>query len=280
MTIIDLPILRVDTKSLFSSSIKRGALESDCETTIDEDVLITNGGQPIMAYLNLRGKVDTDALRWAVKTVKYSTLKRTTGALSTSRVFGYMPRRTLLADYCHESDIKEVGAKQSAILKDFSKNLESFYGEFFPEVLARHYKTVEEKILPEWRLSGSPFTSGIVNKNNPLKYHRDAGNFKGLFSNMVAFKKDVQGGRLCLPEFGIKFEIADNSLLIFDGQKYVHGVTPIIKKSKTAYRYTVVWYSLEQMWKCLPLGEEVERIRVKKAEREQRRLKLNTVEIR
>lgn len=277
MKTVELPVPQIDTKSLTSANMKRGALERDCQTIIDEDVLITTGGEPVIAYLNLSGRVDTDALRWACQTAKYTTSKRTTGALSTSRVFGYMPRRTLLADYCHESDLKEIGAKQSAILKDFSKNLESFYGEFFPEVLARHYKTVEENILPEWRLAGSPFTSGIVNKNNPLKYHRDAGNFKGLFSNMVAFKKDVQGGRLCLPEFGIKFEIADNSLLIFDGQKYVHGVTPIIKKSECAYRYTVVWYSLEQMWNCLPLGEEVARIRVKKAEREQKRLTLKSV---
>lgn len=276
MRTIELPLIEIDTKALTSANMKRGALERDCQTLIDEDVLITTGGEPIIAYLSLDGKVDTAALRWACQTTNYATSKRTSGTLTTSRVFGFMPRRTLLADYCHESDLKAVGAKQSAILKDFSKNLEAFYGEFFPDVLAKHYQTIEEKILPEWRIAGSPFTSGIVNKNNPLKYHRDAGNFKGLFSNMVAFKKDVQGGRLCLPEFGIKFEIADNTLLIFDGQKYVHGVTPIIKKTASAYRYTVVWYSLEQMWNCLPLGEEVERIRAKKAEREKKRLTLNT----
>lgn len=255
--------------------VMRSAEENDCETLITEDTLVTTGGgKTIIAYLSLKDKVDTDALRWACLTTKYGTATRTGGLKSQSRTFGYMPRRTLLADFCHESDIKSIGAKQSIVFKDFAKQLEGFYRQHFPEVLEKHYKTVEEKILPEWRIEGSPFTSGIVNKDNPLKYHRDAGNFKGVFSNMVAFKKDVAGGRLCLPEFGIKFEIADNSLLIFDGQTYVHGVTPIIKLSGEAYRYTVVWYSLEQLWQCLPLSDEAKRIQTKKTQRERKRVDL------
>ena len=183
-----------------------------------------------------------------------------------------MPRRALLADYCHRSDVKQIGAKQSVIFETFSKDIEGFYREHFPEVLETHYRVVEQKILPEWRISGSPFTSGIVNKNNELPYHRDAGNFKGVYSNMIAFKNQVSGGRLCVPEFGIKFEIEDNSLLIFDGQKYLHGVTPIIKTGRQSYRYTVVYYSLEQLWKCLPIGEELDRIRDKRVSREKKRV--------
>ena len=36
--------------------------------------------------------------------------------------------------------------------------------------------------------------------------------------------------------------------------------------------YSVVYYSLEQMWKCEPLGDEVERIRNVKTQREIKRL--------
>lgn len=227
-----------------------------------------------MVYLSIKGKIQTDALRWACMNTKYNRSDRTSGLVTNSRTFGYMPRRAIMADYCHESDVRAIGAKPSLIFKNFSRELEQYYQQFFPEKHAEHRRTVEEKILPEWRIKGSPFTSGIVNKDNKLLYHRDAGNFKGLYSNMVAFKKDVEGGRLCLPEFGIKFEIADESLLIFDGQEYVHGVTPIMKTSTGAYRYTVVWYSLEQMWQCLPLQEESKRIQTKKTEREKNRVEL------
>jgi len=76
---------------------------------------------------------------------------------------------------------------------------------------------------------------------------------------------------LICPEFGLKFEISDGSLLIFNGQEILHGVSPIKKMSADAYRYTVVYYTMQQMWKCLPMPEEIKRIRQVKTAREQKR---------
>ena len=70
----------------------------------------------------------------------------------------------------------------------------------------------------------------------------------------------------------MKFEIEDNTILIFDGQSIVHGVTPLKKYSNDSYRYTIVYYSLEQMWKCDTIKEEVLRIRKLKKEREFKRI--------
>ncbi len=247
----------------------RSALESDSKNLIDEDVIISENGRPIILYRKI--EVDSNNLRWACINTKYDTSKRTSGLASVSRTFGFMPRRTLYADYCHDSDANKIGVKQNAIFKTFSESIIHYYEDFFPEELARHKQTVENAILPEWRIKNSPFTSGIVNKDNPLKYHYDSGNFEDCLSNMVAFKKGVKGGRLVCPEYDLKFEIADNTILIFDGQKILHGVTPIQKIRSDAYRYTVVYYSLKQMWKCEPLSEEVARIRKVKTEREQKR---------
>lgn len=74
-----------------------------------------------------------------------------------------------------------------------------------------------------------------------------------------------------MPEFGLGFEIKNSSLLIFDGQSILHGVTPIRRESENSYRYTVVFYTLLQMWKCEPLDKELARIRKIKTEREQKR---------
>lgn len=53
----------------------------------------------------------------------------------------------------------------------------------------------------------------------------------------------------------------------------MHGVTPIIKTHRDGYRFTVVYYSLEQMWKCLTITQELARIRNVKTQREAKRLK-------
>ena len=55
---------------------------------------------------------------------------------------------------------------------------------------------------------------------------------------------------------------------MFDGQGIMHGVTPITYESPLSYRYSIVYYSLKQMWKCLTIDEELVRIRNKKTQRE------------
>ena len=88
---------------------------------------------------------------------------------------------------------------------------------------------------------------------------------------MVAWRYKCVGGHLAIPEYNIGLEIADNSVLFFDGQKIMHGVTPIKYLSPKAYRYSLVFYTLKQMWKCQPFNKEFARIKQVKSDREIRR---------
>ena len=123
-----------------------------------------------------------------------------------------------------------------------------------------------------WKLGETVFTSGIVNKNNQINYHFDTGNFTEVFSAMLAFKNDMVGGHLVLPQYDLALEIADGSLTLFDGQKALHGVTPIHYKSDRSYRFTMVYYSLKNMWHCLEIDDELARIRNVKTVREKKRI--------
>jgi hypothetical protein len=251
---------------------KRTALEDDVDETITEDTIITTNGIPVILYCKM--KENLDALRWAVQTIKYETGPRTLGLISQSRIFGYRPRITVRHDYCNPTSMATEFPKQHFVITDFASQLTNYYQNNFPEVFQKHEEIVNEKILPEWKIENSIFTSGIVNKDNALKYHFDSGNFKGVLSNMVAFKKNVVGGRLVIPSYNIKLEISDSSLCIFDGQSILHGVSPFYssKPEQDHYRYTIVYYSLEQMWKCEPFGSEIKRIRKRKKDQEHKRI--------
>ena len=89
---------------------------------------------------------------------------------------------------------------------------------------------------------------------------------------MVAFKSNTKGGYLSLPQYDVGFEIANNSLMLFDGQKILHGVTTFKLLSKDAYRISIVYYSLQQMWKCEPVSAELARIKDVRTELEKTRL--------
>lgn len=249
---------------------KRTALLTDVNEFVTEDTLITIDGQPALLYLNL--KDDTSALRWAVKNQKYQAHRRSNGLKQESNLFGYTPRITFRQDYCTITAMAEKYPKQHTIISSFIENIHGYYQTYFPDTYEKHKDIVEEKVMTDWKMGDTPFTSGIVNKNNALKYHTDTGNFKGVLSNMVVLKKGVKGGHLVVPELDRAFECADNTLIIFNGQDLIHGVSPIEYEDEGSYRYSVVYYSLESMWRCEPLGEEIKRIQKVKTKREQKRL--------
>lgn len=85
----------------------------------------------------------------------------------------------------------------------------------------------------------------------------DTGNFKDVFSIMLGLKKDIKGGYLHIPELKVNLKISNGSLSMFDGQRFVHGVTPMVGTSEKSYRFTIVFYSLVQMWNCLETSAEV-----------------------
>ena len=250
---------------------KRSAFITDVDNIIKKDTIVYCKDNPVILYQKLENDL-TKNLRWSVKNTNFTSGKRSRGLSHISRTFGFSPRIAMRQDYCHTSSMAYDQPKHHIVLTKFADYLNDAYAKNFPDVFEQHSKQVEKKIKPEWKIANTPFTSGIINKNNPLKYHFDQGNFKGVMSNMIAFKKDVTGGHLVIPEFNIALEIEDNTLTIFDGQDILHGVSGFDRNNDLGYRYTIVYYSLEQMWKCEPVDQEVVRIRKIKQEREKKRL--------
>lgn len=259
-TLLDLPLY-----------IKRGAREGDFDTLIKESVTLVEDGKVKVIYQDLDElSISSSPIVKALKAIRYETGKRTTGLKSTSRIFGFRPRATVRKNYCAVTSLAREYPEEHRVICQYASELSKIYETANPE-LYRQHKAMVEKIHPEWLIANSIFTSGIVNKNNPLKYHFDTGNFNEVNSCMVVFKSGVGGGYLSLPEYGIGLELKNNSLLMFDGQGILHGVTPISYASPYAFRYSVVYYSLKQMWKCLTITEELANIKKDKTVREVRR---------
>ena len=265
MKTIELTRNTIDLKQF----IKRTALESDFQTLIKQDCIITENGVPRILYLKLGS--ESRIVREVCKKIKYQANTRTAGLKTLSAIFGFSPRNTIRRDFCSGTGLAMHKQNYNAVICDFGIVLSKLYEQYFPKVFAEHSKVTNEKISKDWRIKDTPFTSGIINKNNPLKYHFDGGNIKDVLSNMIVFKEGIEGGYLACPEFNIGFEVADNTVILFDGQNILHGVTPIKKKQRESYRYSIVYYTLKQMWNCLPLTEEIARIRKVHLQKERKR---------
>lgn len=249
--------------------VKRSAEESDYDTLIRESCIGTENGEIKFVYQEL--DFDCSDLIEALKRIEYTESKRTDGLVTRSRVFGFKPRNTMRGDYCKGSSLAYDFPAEHSLVCNYARQIEGLYRSAHPEGYKQHREKAET-VKPSYRIgSESIFTSGIINKNNPLKYHFDTGNFKAVYSCMLVFKQDIKGGFLALPEYGVGIELKHNSIFMFDGQSIMHGVTPISYKHPNAYRFSVVYYSLQQLWKCLEIDDELARIRNLKRQRELKR---------
>jgi len=176
---------------------KRTALESDFDSLIKEDTLIRDQkGNPLLLYL--KPDLDFGPLKSVLQKIEYQASERTGGLKTVSRVFGYQPRIALRRDFCTATSLAYADAHSNEIVCEYGRKIDPMYRQHFPKISAMHNDQTS-KVLPEWRIPGTVFTSGIINKNNPLKYHFDSGNFEHVCSCMLGLKKNILGGYLVDP---------------------------------------------------------------------------------
>lgn len=242
--------------------VKRSALEKDADTLIDHDAIVIDEdtNEVIVVYKILpKSKIHDEAFKLLTQ-VNFQVSNRIGGLknIGGTKIFGYVPRnRVKTTDQaCRLSKLATEQPEIHSKLLEYAKVINDIYEDGNAPRFKRHQELVK-KVNENYVIPDTLFTSGIVNRNNPLKYHFDSGNFQKVSSAMIAFKHNIEGGHLVLPEYGIKLMIQDRSVSLFDGQDILHGVTPIKKLTPDALRFTAVFYSLTGMWSCLPLDEEI-----------------------
>lgn len=249
----------------------RSAVLSDCDKFIDFDCnLYINEKLSIVYRCNIVDPM-MESLRESLLRIKYSTSSRTGGLVTTSRIFGYSPRLEMRNAPCRSTSLSTEDPQNHGVICASSLMVDNLYKSENPDLYKKHLETTIEKVGSEWIMENTCFTSGIANDCNPLRYHYDAGNFPSVWSGMIVLKKGVSGGHLCVPEISTSFDCGDKSIILFDGQGLLHGVTPIKKTSVDGRRFSVVYYSLRQMWQCLGVGDEIDRLRNKRTSIEKKR---------
>jgi hypothetical protein len=193
-------------------------------------------------------------VQWAFNNARLS------GISSANHVFGTLEPNKLRRRFgCQYAALNYSQPQLKHELDEIGAYSFQLFSELAPQEAEAHQRLVDEHIAPDWQTPGAPFTSGVINHSAALPYHKDSGNLLGAWSTMLAIRKDIDGGHLHLPEYGVTLEIPNNSISIFSGQSLWHGVTPLIQRKKTGYRFTLVWYVKRGICNCLPATQEVAR---------------------
>jgi hypothetical protein len=120
----------------------------------------------------------------------------------------------------------------------------------FKIALPQRYAIQQEyvnRIPKEFRIADTVFTTVTVNANFQTALHRDDGNLRQGFSNLLVLcnGKRYEGGHLILPEFGAEVAMKPRDLLFVQNDEYLHSNTPITHRDRDATRMSLVCYVRE-----------------------------------
>ena len=222
-------------------------------------------------YVNVEKEL-LSYVREAVKDTKYVETYRANTLPTKSSVFGALPRVAMRNDFCRFSNKTSEEKGNTNKLFTFQETLCKIYKEHLPELYEYDLQKARETVNDDYRLIDTPYTTANINVNHAIKYHRDSGNIKNSYSNVLILKEYCTGGELVLPEYRIALEQSDGALCIFSGQKEIHGVMPIKPYKENFYRASIVYYTMAQLEHCYPYKEEVSRLNIKKRERAVKRM--------
>lgn len=214
----------------------------------------------VLAYLPFAEDVGDVDLVAGLRRLDYPSHRRTSGLEARSKTFGFYPRNGGRQLRCGVATLAHEEPEIHTRLEGVAPRLARLYAAVNPRLYA-HHEQLARGVRGEWLLPGTPFTGGVVNYNSAYNYHRDSGNFVGVWSAMLGFRQGVTGGRLLIPEYDLAIAIADHTLTLFDGQRLLHGVDPYTQEQGSSFRITIVYYSVARMGDCLPFAQEVERVR-------------------
>ena len=228
-------------------------------------IAIALAGQPTKSLLNkiTKLKMPGNPMGGGKRLAGYSQ--------GSAMVFGYSPKRPIQTgcQVCRSCAIHRDNPEAGAALTDLSTTAWELLGKHAPEK-RDHLLEQSSEIKECWKMNKTGFTSGIINKNTPLRYHYDAGNYDDSWSAMLWASYGTSGGALALPAYNVKIELENGAWLFFCGQSVLHGVTPITLLSKKSYRYSIVFYCNKEMRNCGSMEEELVNAKKRRTESESR----------
>lgn len=146
----------------------------------------------------------------------------------------------------------------------FLQRVDELYAELVPNQYAVQ-KQYAEATNPNWVIPGTCFTTVTVNKNFRTAIHKDSGDLRQGFGNLIAYREgDWTGNYFMLPEYGIGVDLHNGDMLFVDVHKW-HCNTPFLNFDEaTCKRISFVVYYREYMLKCDSPSKELERIKIEK----------------
>lgn len=210
------------------------------------------------------GKDEEDGLTSQYRTRKDGTVSKQTIAKNfvNSGIAGYYDRTTRFPN-CRLTAFTRHHFDKFKAAYPIVKLVDNMYKDLMPKEY-KSQRTIADNTPADFVIPNTAFTTVTVNKNYTTAVHKDTGDYKDGFGNLVALRTGKYTGcHFVVVRWGVGFDLQNGDLLLVDVHQW-HGNTPMIKHDNNATRLSLVMYYRENMHKCGTLAEELERVKNRK----------------
>ena len=178
-------------------------------------------------------------------------VKNTLGNISQSNIIGFFDKRDrnlgANAPPCRTTAFTSQQVDKWKTVLPLIANIDKHFKKLIPK---NHRIQYDKAHKTDFVIGNTAFSTVTINHNWRTALHRDAGDLKEGFGNLVVLEEgDYEGGCTGFPQFKVAVDCRHGDFLGMDVHEW-HCNTKIIPKTKDYTRLSLVAYLRERMEKC------------------------------
>ena len=179
-------------------------------------------------------------------------LKYSFSNLSHSNIIGYFDKkdRNLGKDGppCRTTAFTSKEIDKWEKVKPLIVSIDKQFKQLVPQNHKLQYDRAHE--TPDFCIDDTCFSTVTINYNWQTALHKDAGDYKDGFGNLVVIEDgDYEGGYTGFPQYGVAVDVRNGDFLAMDVHEW-HSNTKLKGKTKDFTRLSLVCYLRNNMIKC------------------------------
>lgn len=176
------------------------------------------------------------------------------GNLSKSNIIGYFDKRDrnlgVNAPPCRTTKFTNEEVEKWDKVLPLINRIDTLFKVLVPDKYKKQYDRAHKT---KFVIGNTSFSTLTINHNWRTALHKDAGDYKEGFGNLVILEEgDYKGGELGFPEYKVAINVRNGDFAAMNVHEW-HCNTKIIPKSKDYTRLSLVSYLREKMLRCKDL---------------------------
>ena len=174
------------------------------------------------------------------------------GNLSQSNIIGYFDKRDrnlgANAPPCRTTAFTAQQVDKWNNVVPLIKSIDRQYKRLVPDKYRIQYKRAHD--TPDYAIANTAFSTVTINHNWRTALHKDAGDLKEGFGNLVVLEEgEYEGGDTGFPKYKVAINVRNGDFLAMNVHEW-HCNTQIHPKTKDYTRLSLVSYLRENMLRC------------------------------